>query len=315
MADTIYDRIHCDNIILPCSKNKIKAAKKKKQIPLQMAQLREKFSHFVLNYRKDPEDKRDFKLQSTVKNLLEAEESLPDRVDHTPDMSPVKDQGQLGSCVGFAVTAMKECQERKEHLEEIAKGKRGRPKIYDYSEAWVYWNAKKIDPWPGEEGTSIRYAMKVLQKIGVPTEKGWPYKDVGDIGEPKKWAGLVARWALIDSYYRIDTLTELKLALINGPVPIGIPCFEEFFYVGSDGFVKYPSQPDQIYGGHAICTVGYNNKTQLIKFKNSWGRSWGSDGYGYLPYKYVDDFLWDAWAAKDLAVTKDMLKGANELIA
>jgi len=272
---------------------------------------------FPLTYRRDPEDKRDFKLETIRPQLLEAKLTLPSSVDHTPDMSPVKDQGQLGSCVGFAVSAMKECQERKEHLEEIAKGKRGRPKIYDYSEAWVYWNSKKIDPWPGEEGTSIRYAMKVLQKIGVPTEKGWPYKDVNDVnavGEPANWANLVARWALIDSYYRIDTLNGLKLALIDGPVPIGVPCFYEIFFVGDNGIVPYPANPDEVYGGHAICTVGFDDSKQLIKFKNSWGSGWGDKGYGYLTYKYVSDFLWDAWVAKDLSVTKDMLKGTVELI-
>jgi C1A family cysteine protease len=209
---------------------------------------------------------------------------------------------------------MKECQEKKEQDEELAKGKRGRKKIYDYSEAWVYWNAKKIDPWPNEEGTSIRYAMKVLQKIGVPTEKGWPYKDVGDVGEPAKWANMVARWALIESYYRIDTLNGLKVALVDGPVPIGVPCFYEIFFVGSNGLVPYPANPNEVYGGHAICTVGYDDSKQLIKFKNSWSKDWGENGYGYLPYKYINDFLWDAWAAKDLAVTRDMLKGAAELI-
>jgi len=315
---SLKNRLHCDELYVPCRRNKLIAAKQKKDLPLQMARLKKKFSNIVLNYKRDPKDERDLKLKSNFKNLLEAVEQLPDRVDHTPDMSQVKDQGQLGSCVGFAVAAMKECQERKEHIEEIAKGKRGRPKIYDYSEAWIYWNAKKIDPWGVEdEGTSIRYAMKVLQKIGVPTEKGWPYKDVNDVdvvGDPKKWANLVARWALIESYQRIDTLTELKLALINGPAPIGIPCFEEIFYVGADGFVAYPKNPDLIYGGHAVCAVGYNNKTKLIKFKNSWGQSWGSSGYGYLPYQYIEDFLWDAWAAKDLKVTKDMLKGTVELV-
>jgi len=311
----LLDKIHCDKIHIPCRVARLITAKRRREgIPMQSKRIDKLLSKFPLNYRRDPEDERDFLLTGGIKNLLEAESKLPERVDHTPGMSPVKDQGQLGSCVGFAVAAMKEWQEKHEHEEEVAKGKRGRPKVYDYSEAWLYWNSKKLDPWPNEEGTSIRYAMKVLQKIGVPTEKGWPYKSVGDVGKPKKWAGLVARWALIESYQRIDTLTGLKLALVNGPVPIGIPCFYEIFFVGSDGYVPYPADPDKIYGGHAVCAVSYNNRTQLIKFKNSWGKKWGANGYGFLPYKYIDDFLWDAWSSKDLSVTKDMLKGTMKLI-
>jgi hypothetical protein len=304
--------IYCKTIIVKRRfKGKMRASRlltKKKEIKLDRSLL----AIHPLNYRRDPVDERDFKLKTVRPDIILEAVEYPDFVDHTKDMSPVKDQGELGSCVGFAVSAVKECQEKKEHEEEMAKGKRGRKKVYDYSESWIYWNAKKIDPWPGEEGTSIRYALKVLQKIGVPTEKGWPYKDVGDVGEPEKWAGLVARWALIESYYRVDTLNELKVALIDGPVAIGVPCFREIFFVGSNGMVPYPANPNEIYGGHAICAVAYDNNKQLIKFKNSWGKGWGENGYGYLPYKYVNDFLWDAWAAKDLIVTKEMLKGTVE---
>ena len=308
--------IYSNDIVYKKGKSKMRPsrilkAKKQNEVSHLLTQ-------FPLTYKRDPDDVRDFKFSSMTPTIMEAVASLPSKVDHTSDMSPVKDQGQLGSCVGFAVSAMKECQERKEHLEEIAKGKRGRPKVYDYSEAWIYWNAKQIDPWGVEdEGTSIRYAMQVLKKIGVPTEKGWPYKDVNDvdaIGEPAKWANMVARWALIDSYWRVENLDELKVALVDGPVPIGVPCFYEIFFVGSDGIVPYPANPDQYYGGHAICAVGYDDARQLVKFKNSWGRGWGENGYGYLPYTYVRDFLWDAWASQDLSVTKDMLKGTRELV-
>jgi len=269
---------------------------------------------WILNYKKDPEDERDFKLSSKFKSFDTVLAKLPARVDHTPDMTPIRDQGQLGSCVGFAVTAMKEWQEAKEHEAELAEGKKDhrKGKEYDLSESWVYWNAKKIDPWPGEEGTSIRYAMKVLNRLGTPTEKGWPYDDV-NIGEPKSWATLVAKWSWIADYWRVSTLDELKVALSKGPVPIGIPCFEEIFYVGSDGVIAYPMNPDNIYGGHAVCAVGYDDLTKLVKFKNSWGRYWGKGGYGYINYAYVRDFLWDAWTCNDIRVRKTMLKETKSL--
>jgi C1A family cysteine protease len=271
-----------------------------------------------LTYYRDPEDERDYKFQTrllkTVDSVDEVLLSLPSKVDHTPAMTPVKDQLYLGSCVGFAVTAMKEWQETKEHKEEVLEGKKDHRKgeVYDLSEAWVYWKCKEIDYWPDEEGTSIRFAMKVLNRIGVPKEKAWPYND-SDYGKPASWANMTARWNMIESYWRIESLSELKAALVERPIPIGVACFREIFYVGSDGIVPYPANPNEMYGGHAICAVGYDDSRKLIKFKNSWGPYWGQGGYGYLPYSYINDFMWDAWTCNDLSVTRDMLKGERDL--
>jgi len=233
-------------------------------------------------------------------------------VDWTPYMSPVKDQGGLGSCVGFAVAAMKEYQEQKEHMMEVLNGKsyNREEDHYDLSEAWVYWNSKKIDPWPDSEGTSIRCAMRVLHRIGIPCEAGWEYDDRFK-GEPKSWAKLVAKWGLIDSYWRVSGVDDLILALNDGPVVIGVACFREIFNPNK-GVVPYPANPNELLGGHAICAVGYSEDTELIKFKNSWSTGWGDEGYGYLPYNYIRDYMWDAWVAKDMQVTRDIIKARGK---
>jgi len=233
-------------------------------------------------------------------------------------MSSVKDQKSLGSCVGFAVTAMKEWQEQQEHLREVKKGKKYKREEdhYDLSEAWVYWKCKEIDPWPNQEGTSIRCAMQVLNKIGIPCENAYSYSDKYK-GEPKSWAKLIAKWGLIKSYYRCSDLNALKTALANnGPVVIGIACFREIFYVGDNGNVPYPKNPNELLGGHAICAVGYDDNTQKIKFKNSWGTKWGQNGYGYISYSYIRDFMWDSWVARDLRVDTKILRerAKDELI-
>ncbi len=239
--------------------------------------------------------------------------TTPSKVDHSQNVSSIKNQGSLGSCVAFAAAAMKECQEKKEHYDEVKSGKKySRSEEYDYSEQWLYWNCKKIDGIPESEGTYIRTVMKVLNKIGVPAEKAWPYTDDSiSIGKPKSWANLVARWAVVGSYWSVGNLTELKIALVDGPVIIGVPVFAEWWRP-PNGIINYPSQPSQIYGGHAICVIGYDDNKQLIKFKNSWG-TWGDQGYGYLSYRYINDFLWSAWVARDIAVKRDMLKGTREL--
>lgn len=278
----------------------------------KIKQSENRFNKFVennlLNLKKDLKDNRDFKFNRST--------SLPS-VDWEKEMSPVKDQGRLGSCVGFATVAMKEWQEQKEHLKEVEMGKkyRRKEKHYDLSESWVYWNCKKIDPWPNEEGTSIRCAMKVLNKIGVPCEEAYPYSDINK-GNPESWAKMVSRWGLIDSYWRCNGLEELKSALVDGPVVIGILCFREIFFVGMNGFIPYPVNPNEVFGGHAVCATGFNDKNRTVTFKNSWSMDWGRKGYGVLPYDYIKDFMLDAWHCKDMKVNKRMFNKSmdNKLI-
>lgn len=264
-----------------------------------------------LDLRNDEPDSRDFRLSEVIN---EREVEVKKSISWMRYMSPVKDQGRLGSCVGFATAAMKEFQEKVEHEKELEKGKKYKRKKdhYDLSEAWVYWNCKKIDPWPNEQGTSIRCAMKVLHKIGIPCEAGWEYDDRFE-GKPKSWAHLIAKWGLVKSYYRVQTLDELRTALLVGPVVIGVACFEEMMSPNpKTGLVKYPSNPNALYGGHAICATGFSDHSRQVIFKNSWSEAWGKKGYGAFGYKYIEDFMWDAWAAVDLSVTRKIIKEHDE---
>lgn len=278
----------------------------------------------VLTYFKDAEDSRDYEFKparvlgnGVLRKIRKTRTKFPGVVDYRNFMSPVKNQGNLGSCVGFAVTALKEFHENVEYADEKKAGSDyERDSIYDLSEQWTYWNAKKIDPWgPSVEGTSIRYAMKVLQKIGCPPEEGWKYTDNKiNIGEPESWAHMIARWNTIESYWRIPSLKKLLAALRNvGPVVIGVGCYEEIFNPDKDGYVPMPKSPQYCYGGHAILACGYNYKTKRVLFKNSWGTGWGDGGYGWFHFKYLQKYCWDAWAAKDERVTRAMLRGTISL--
>jgi C1A family cysteine protease len=253
----------------------------------------------VHGLRKDPVETKDFKLTTIKKNL-------PKRINWEIEMSPVKNQGSLGACVGFATVAMKEWQEQIEFVSDILSGSRLERNInyYDLSESWVYWKAKSIDPWPNEEGTSIKFAMEVLQKFGVPTEEYWQYSDKTK-GDPKKNSEIVAKWYYIKSYERINNLDELKSALTKSPVVAGIGTFDEIYRPNPiDGYVEYPKREKYSLGGHAVCIVGYDDYKERIRFKNSWGVEWGHKGYGEVSYRYIKDFLWDAWLAVDLYITE-----------
>ena len=51
--------------------------------------------------------------------------------------------------------------------------------------------------------------------------------------------------------------------------------------------IPLPSANDQAIGGHAVMCVGYDNKTQMFKIRNSWGASSGKSGYFFMPYAYL----------------------------
>jgi len=250
----------------------------------------------VFGTQQDPGDKRDY----LVNSLLKAGKIKPvtnaAQIDYTAEMSPVRDQGSLGSCVAFAVCAVKEWQERKERKEtaDIVKS-------YDFSEQWLYYKCKEIDSWPNQAGTSFRFAMKVLEKEGVPVEQGWDYNPA-QVGTPEDWAKHVAKLYKCGTYWRVSNLAELKLLIAaEGPQPIGIVCFDEF-YRPVDGVVPLPANRKKPEGGHGICVVGYDDTAKLVKFKNSWGKNWGVNGYGYLSYDYYAAYCLDAWYFADVKI-------------
>ncbi|MFB6075509.1 MAG: C1 family peptidase, partial [Candidatus Aenigmatarchaeota archaeon] len=111
----------------------------------------------------------------------------------------MKDQGPLGSCVAFSTAALKEWQEWQEFLKE--KKHFVEHNLYnDLSEQWIYHKTKEIDNIPGQ-GTTIRAALYILKKYGVPPEKSWLYNPYRK-GQPKENAEDYAEYAKIDDFFR-----------------------------------------------------------------------------------------------------------------
>ena len=214
---------------------------------------------------------------------------LPAALDYTPKLSPVRDQGNEGTCVAFATaTGMKEYQE-----------------VIDYSglvvlsPRYIYNECKKIDGMPEAEGTTIRAAMKVLKTKGVCRERFWPYRPHQKT-KARKGAARDAQKFRVLSYARILNLNEVRLNLYaKGPCAIGVEVFEGFLNTRT-GVVPLPGKNETSLGGHAICAVGYDDRRKLIKFKNSWSSQWGQKGLGLLPYAYIERYMMDAWCSVDI---------------
>lgn len=231
----------------------------------------------------DKMDERDFLMRAYLPVI-----KLPAKVDYSSKMSPVRDQGDEGTCVGFAsAVGMKEYQEKKDY-----------GKLVELSPRFLYNECKKVDGIPGE-GTTIRTAMKALKGLGVCQEKYWPYKP-RQCDKPRPGANGDAKKFNVFTYARILNLQELKMSLVQkGPVVIGVQVFNGMM-AAKKGMVPLPESKESSLGGHAICAVGYDNKKKLVKFKNSWSAAWGDKGYGYLPYAYIEKYMMDAWSSVDV---------------
>ena len=211
------------------------------------------------------------------------------KVDYSGKASPVRDQGDEGTCVAFATaTGMKEYQELIDY-----------EKLVPLSPRFVYSECKRIDGMPDLEGTSLRAAMKVLKAKGVCRERFWPYVP-GKKEKRKRGAVLDAKKFRIVTYARILNLNELRLSLFSkGPCVVGVDVFEGMMKTKT-GLVPMPKKNEYPLGGHAICAVGYDDKKRLVKFKNSWSGQWGRGGYGFLHYGYIERYMIDAWSSVDI---------------
>jgi len=217
---------------------------------------------------------------------------LPTTIDYTFKMTPVRNQGDEGTCVAFAsVVGIKEYQDSKEYK-----------KMLKLSPRYIYSLCKLNDGSPEEEGTYPRVAMKMLLNYGTPPESYWPYKP-HQVNKPKQGADKAATKYRVKAYARIKTILEMRRSLvINGPFIAGVDVYESWFTdkASKTGVIAMPKKSDQYQGGHAICIVGYDDIKKLFKFKNSWGDDWGDSGYGYLAYDYMKRYCLDAWSATDL---------------
>jgi C1A family cysteine protease len=48
-----------------------------------------------------------------------------------------------------------------------------------------------------------------------------------------------------------------------------------------------PKPHEATVGGHAVVAVGYNDAKKQVIVRNSWGATWGDQGYFYMPYQYM----------------------------
>jgi C1A family cysteine protease len=237
----------------------------------------------------DKHDERDL-IYSAVHHA-----KIPTSADLRSQLSPVVDQGQLGSCTANAIVS---------GLREFLDLKNGSP-LTRLSRLFLYWHERKIEGTINQDsGAYIRDGMKVLQKIGVCPELDYPYSIDHFTDKPTDKAETVATAYKISSYHRVANLNALKTSIAEGyPVVIGISVYESFEsdQVAKTGLIPLPdTNKEQCLGGHAVLVAGYDDNAGHTICRNSWGESWGDKGYFYLPYSFftIKGLVFDMWTGR-----------------
>ncbi len=242
-------------------------------------------------WRPDKPDYRDHKFE--IPAALEAVR-LPASYDLRPQCPPIWDQGQLGSCTGFAISACLAFIHKKQFSTTFDPSK-----LFLYYQERVYEGTVSYD-----SGAEIRDGIKQANKLGVCTETLWPYNISKYRVRPTANAYTNALSHKSVSYQRIDNtnLTALKTAIAVNKVPIvmGFTVYESFEsdVVTNTGVVPMPGPDESVLGGHAVCIVGFDDATHRFICRNSWSTAWAGPMRGYftMPYAYItnpnlcDDF-------------------------
>jgi C1A family cysteine protease len=213
---------------------------------------------------------------------ITAPQQLPPHLDLRPQCPPVYDQGQLGSCTANAIGGAIQFAQMKEKLANV----------FTPSRLMIYYDERVMEGTvASDSGAQIRDGMKSVAKQGACPEPEWPYAIEKFSEKPPAQCYQDAAQHLVKQYQRLpQALMLMKSCLASGfPFVFGFTVYESFESqpVAQTGLVPMPAVGEQVLGGHAVLAVGYDDAQQRFIVRNSWGTTWGMQGYFTMPYAYL----------------------------
>jgi len=138
----------------------------------------------------------------------------------------------------------------------------------------------------GCHGGRFPSAWQYLQDSGIVSDACFPYAaGSGDAPECPQQCANSESWSQskvkASSAYAINGVTNMQKEIMShGPIQVGYKVYKSFMSYQTGVYQKKPYEftPE---GGHAVKIVGWgtDNGVDYWKVANSWGASWGEEGY------------------------------------
>jgi len=191
-------------------------------------------------------------------------------------VTPVKDQGQCGSCYSFSNTGA---------LEGIYAINTGN--LLSFSEQQIVdcSTIRNKGPNMGCNGGQIGLTMDwISTNGGLCLESDYPYiSGETKTGETCNKSCLLVDDSKVDSHIDVKPNSDdaMMKALVQQPISVGIEADQKAFQLYSSGVFTATCGTKV---DHAVLLVGYGimDGNSYYILKNSWGESWGDKGYMYI---------------------------------
>ncbi|MEP0068528.1 C1 family peptidase [Pyruvatibacter sp.] len=200
------------------------------------------------------------------------------KTDLRPHLGPVRDQGQRPTCLAFALSAAHE---------------RHHNRVDPLSPEWLYYHTIQRTGDPVDAGLFADDAIKTLSADGQPEDAFWPYRTdppSSTWGPPADAPSKLFEAEANCTGLRVD---DVIAALDDCRLVVFTLLIDETLFswrdVGSEVVIEDAPAPYDPQSCHALVAVGHGtvDRERAILIRNSWGRTWGREGYALLPEEYL----------------------------